>query len=703
MYKRTLTMLCIVATAAGARASESAGKLEDMLFLDLSVVTASQKTQSINEAAADIIVITDKDIKTRGYRDLKDIFNDLPGVDVSYDVQGEVRTLAVVHGISENNKIMVLLNGLKLNSPSGERFIFGNNIPLDNVKQVEFLYGPSSSIYGADAYAAVINILTKSADEINGTQVSAGYGSNATYFGSLVYGKRVNEDVSISIMSRNYGSDGQPYDKHFESIEKAVAKYPSGEDFKLPVSDKNFFTELKMKDYTMGINYSSLKETDAPSTIPDEYMYTGDHIWAQQTMNIYLNYVYKKDEYEILFKNSVYQYKLDTDTNFRIAQTVDALGNILTVKPEYKYAETNSRKAEIQLNYDFSETNSLIFGVSSEDVQGFPKTQNLKNGRFDTSNLVDDVQAFSLGINGVRSFENYGQFAQFTTKSVRNFIFTLGERFDYNTLYGDTLNPRLSAIWNPKENTRLKFIYGTSYIQPSLYYKYENWANPYAMHIPNTDLKPEKLVNYTLLFEQRITSKLESVFTIYRNDIKDLIRAVSIDPLTSTAVNPYLIVPVADSSVEINQNQGDEYTQGADLRFKSAYLGLDTFLYYSYVEGRDTTFNYDLNKISTHKVNFGATYAVWEKISVTPLVRWVSDIQSAPSNSEFAGDKFPGYTVVNLNVNARLMRNLELNVNIINLLNTEYYSFSPYSESVWITARAPQPLRSILASLSYKF
>ena len=97
------------------------------------------------------------------------------------------------------------------------------------------------------------------------------------------------------------------------------------------------------------------------------------------------------------------------------------------------------------------------------------------------------------------------------------------------------------------------------------------------------------------------------------------------------------------------------------------------------------------------------TYTIADKYSITPIVRWVSDIQSAPSNSEYAGTKFPGYTVVNLNMNAQLTKDLELGINVINLLDAQYYSFSPYAESVWITARAPQPLRSVLASLSYKF
>ncbi len=140
-------------------------------LLNIEVITASKKTQEINFAPADITVITEEMIKERGYKDLKDIFRDLPGFDISENVEGEVRTLVINRGILGNNKIMVLRDGKKLNVTTGERFVYGNNIPLFNVSRIEVIYGPSSAMYGADAYSGVINLITKKANEIDGVDI----------------------------------------------------------------------------------------------------------------------------------------------------------------------------------------------------------------------------------------------------------------------------------------------------------------------------------------------------------------------------------------------------------------------------------------------------------------------------------------------------------------------------------------------------
>ncbi len=105
--------------------------IDDLLWGDdIYVTTVSKKQEHVADAPATVIVITDEMIKERGYRDLKDVFNDLPGFDISINVYGEFSTLISQRGISGNNKIGLLLDGVSITSPSGKQFQFGNNVSV---------------------------------------------------------------------------------------------------------------------------------------------------------------------------------------------------------------------------------------------------------------------------------------------------------------------------------------------------------------------------------------------------------------------------------------------------------------------------------------------------------------------------------------------------------------------------------------------
>ena len=138
--------------------------LEDLLNIE--VTTASKRAQRISDAPATVISYSSEQIEQFGWRDLKDLFRALTGVDVSYDVQGEVKTLVSMRGVEGNQKILILQDGQRQNPITGERFIFGHNLPLHIYKRIEIVYGPASALYGADAYAGVINLITKDGADV---------------------------------------------------------------------------------------------------------------------------------------------------------------------------------------------------------------------------------------------------------------------------------------------------------------------------------------------------------------------------------------------------------------------------------------------------------------------------------------------------------------------------------------------------------
>ena len=131
-------------------------------LLDPSITTASRTLERATEAPATVYVITAEDIRTRGYSTLVDVLRDLPGMEMIEQYYSEQGTLVPVRGVVGNNKIVLLINGMRVNPPGGEELMIRSDVSVRFAEQIEIIYGPGSTLYGQDAISAVINIKTRS-------------------------------------------------------------------------------------------------------------------------------------------------------------------------------------------------------------------------------------------------------------------------------------------------------------------------------------------------------------------------------------------------------------------------------------------------------------------------------------------------------------------------------------------------------------
>ena len=136
----------------------------------IGISTAEQSTDKINitnlnsvkinEAPGSVYVITADDIQKNGYRDLSEVFMDIPGFNLATDVQNG--TGITLRGAwAGEAKLLVMIDGMIMNDMSYGSFVLGGRIPLLNVERIEVIRGASSSIYGGIAGLGVINIITK--------------------------------------------------------------------------------------------------------------------------------------------------------------------------------------------------------------------------------------------------------------------------------------------------------------------------------------------------------------------------------------------------------------------------------------------------------------------------------------------------------------------------------------------------------------
>jgi outer membrane receptor protein involved in Fe transport len=173
----------------------------------ITVSSVSKKPEDIRTAPASVILISAAQIRERGYMDIVDILSDIPGFDISrlYSTPNtNIYQLGFRQDITERTLFMV--DGVEENDVWSNYVYASTQYPISNIKAVEILFGPASTMYGARAFVGTINIITYSPKE------RAGYKSNTLdenpdnkwySYGRISMGSYNTRDLDITI-----GNDG---------------------------------------------------------------------------------------------------------------------------------------------------------------------------------------------------------------------------------------------------------------------------------------------------------------------------------------------------------------------------------------------------------------------------------------------------------------------------------------------------------------
>ena len=178
-------------------------------LMNVKVVSASRILEKSSDAPATIYLITDHQIKNRGYTNLEQVLEDIPGIEVQKKASVEYSNYFTIRGIDGSEKFIVMMDGMRINSPTGTPLAIVYNYPVFNAKQIEIILGPASALYGVDAFTGVINIITKNGVEGKGVRISSSYGMYNTTNNSFSAGIG-NEEISF-ILSGNFYYSDEPY------------------------------------------------------------------------------------------------------------------------------------------------------------------------------------------------------------------------------------------------------------------------------------------------------------------------------------------------------------------------------------------------------------------------------------------------------------------------------------------------------------
>ena len=230
-------------------------------LMSVSVYSASKYEQNATEAPSSVSVVTAEEIRKYGYRTLADILNSLRSFYVTYDRNYNyigVRGFAPPGDF--NTRLLLLVDGHRINDGIFDSAAVGTEflLDVDLIDRVEVIRGPSSSLYGSNAFFGVINVITRRGKDLKGTEVSGEAASFGTFKGRATYGNRFGNGTGGPPFRNRLPQRGTDLffpEFNDPATNNGIAEKRDGDKF------RSFFSTLSYRDFTFQAAYISREKT----------------------------------------------------------------------------------------------------------------------------------------------------------------------------------------------------------------------------------------------------------------------------------------------------------------------------------------------------------------------------------------------------------------------------------------------------------
>ena len=663
-------------------------------LMHIQVETASLSREPLSQAPGSIVVISRQQINDRGYRHLKELMQDLPSVDVQSQSSWETENRITLRGVVGNSKFIILQDGIRISPPTGDAIAISFNYPLYHVKQVEVVYGPASALYGADAFTGVINLISQKGLSSSQTHWTLGAGEDQFAYSSIHYRGAVNEDTLFTLGADFHQSDNQDLSKHypeyfpnndlttFSGTTVLTASDRSSYNASTKSHTLNMHVQFKT-DFELGYNRRYYEVPTSIVALPDNINYNTDNHWTTQIDTLH-------SQYTFTLSNAV-STKIQMSYSFYELNEQSSFNNILTNYINgYKYARGEETELSQQLNIQLGKDSHIISGYTLERFNYQPATPTVASP-FDTDTPVSTQGLYYLGSDNqipIKTFNshytNQAAFTQLKNSWGNQWTSTLGIRYDENSIYGKSVNPRLGTVWQPDKQTSIKLLYAEAFLAPSpslLFQHYGGFAfqdnegiyQSFFMHVPNPELEPEEMQTFEININHQFSPSLMTAISLYTEKVSGLIAQVETPSVQSDFVPGGNI-----ASTFWNENIGKIDATGADFSFvykkEFSSIKMDLWGNYSWINGHlsGSEGKVDLPFVAENKVKLGATFK-YNQYFFSPSIHWI-DETSGGETGENIGRTVPEYTLVNvyLGSQAFFMPNLKLGLHIYNVFNEKY-------------------------------
>ena len=609
--------------------------IEELLNVEISV--ASKKALSLRESPGIVTLITQDEIRNSGAHDLMEVLSLVPGLHFGVDVQGVVG-IGIRGNWGHEGKVLLLYDGQEMNEQLFSSVQFGEHDPIDQVKKIEIIRGPGSSMYGVNAEYAVINIITNNNPEYQGLSAAASYGQM----------QRTTAARSISI---NGG-------KHFGDLAVNVGVY-SGEGNR---SDR-IFNDYAGNSFDMA-SKSRLRNCLLNFTTDYKglsFRYLGD-FYMNENRSGY-NKILQQTE-PLKFNSSFW----DLHYNWKISKR-------FSVVPQLKYKEQTPWKVHGIVSPEDIEYFKDVKKPSGSVILHYEARKNINvdgGAEYYVEKAYDhsDGGTFCNGKSYIQYYNSDFYLQGLWSNKIANL--TLGTRYHINNCYDPSFVPRI-GITKVIRKAHFKLLYSMAFRNPSI----ENIRL-------GRDIQPEK-------------TNVAEIETGYQFSDNSYLTANIFDITTRNAIVYYYNGGDAYHNSGSTGTRGFEI----DYKYKNALGYADFNIAYYTARGKEKSENYLVPTNTDMLLAFPGLVAnglvnirLSDRISLNPSLSWIG------SRYEIAGLDAEGNNIFKkrrpeliANVFAGLqqykVKGLSVSAGCANIFNSKNRFIQPYNSN-----HAPLPGRS---------
>jgi iron complex outermembrane receptor protein len=358
-------------------------------------------------------------------------------------------------------------------------------------------------------------------------------------------------------------------------------------------------------------------------------------------------------------------------------------------------------KAEEQLTWNISNKMNLIGGATYEYFTSIPKTADL-DAAVDTKKQIAGVlmgTKTKYNPDGIPEdffmfkYSNFGSYLQTQYAPNEKFILTLGARYDNNSLYGNSFNPRFGIVVKPTTKTTIKLLYGSAFLGATPYNMGQHFGSFYTEDegktykssywwLPNPELEPLKEKTGEISINQFIGDDFSITLTGYYIALTNLYSVTGDADYKNFYNGKFKGWPV--SFIQIPINEGEQTNYGGNLQLNHSYRWssnrVNSYLSVSYVDGKIQQKAGTLDKkaeianIVPVTVRLGTDVFIG-KLSFSPRLTYFTDQSSTIFEDPKNPDKrktIKGYTMLNIAAQYTPVKMLSLFLDVRNALNQEY-------------------------------
>lgn len=499
-----LTILLVAQENLPSYAKEPSTQSDQTLIPELQLIKeeetvsiASRHEQPISEAPANVYVITDEDIRQSGAIDIPTLLRRIPGMEVM-QTTGAMFNVSIRGGNQVNPaRLLVMVDGRTIYIDM-QGTVQWKLLPvtLPEIKRIEVLKGPASAVWGFNAFDGIINIITKSPEEMKGTTLQFGGGSYGTIMASAIQAGTIGKFGYRLSVGQNQNADWA----NSSSLAFRDSLVNLHTEYALP-------SEAKLKVSGGLVSSNRFDGQFAPSIV--------NPIKPSQG---YASAAYERPNFFIRAFWNYYDDTTITNYNSLLAPFIQAIyrsGN------STNYFAANTYNIDAQHIIELWPGNLLTYGA----------------------NYRQNTLSSTLVANFTKE-DRLGLFMQDEWRATKTLTIVAGARYDMDTFINPTISPRVALLYRPASDHAFRISGSVAYRPPTMIETNSiSQATTVFSPVPiigrgNPNLAPEQIVSYEADYQGWFfRHRLQVRTALFFNQISDLITFTDVSPTFATEVN----------------------------------------------------------------------------------------------------------------------------------------------------------------------